>query len=36
MIVKIAPPGSDKPYYALKPIRMQVWRIDNDRYKPAE
>ncbi len=30
--VKITPPGSDKPYYALKPLNMKVWRIDNDRY----
>jgi beta-lactamase regulating signal transducer with metallopeptidase domain len=25
-------PGSDTPVYAFKPLGMQVWRIDNERF----
>ena len=31
--IKIAPPGSDKSYYAFKPLGMKVWRIENDRFE---
>jgi beta-lactamase regulating signal transducer with metallopeptidase domain len=30
--VKITPPGSDKTFYAFKPLGMKVWRIENSRF----
>jgi len=33
IVVKTTTPSdSDKPHYALKPLGMKVWRIDNDRF----
>ena len=29
---KITPPGSDKSYYAFKPLGLKVWRLDNGRF----
>ena len=34
--VKITPAGSGKSYYAFRPVGMQVWRIENDRYDNIE
>ena len=33
IIVKISPPGGETPYFALRPLGMKLWRIDNQRYK---
>jgi hypothetical protein len=30
--IKIAPPGTDKTFYAFQPVNMKVWRIDNNRF----
>ncbi len=31
--ITVKPSGSDKSYYAFKPLDMKVWRIENDRYE---
>ena len=36
IIVNTKEPGSDKSFYALKPVGMKVWRIDNSLFDNLE